>query len=246
MVRTLSAIAGVALAAGAASGAFLGVQLQTNASWNNAATTAINDGNQYRVVRMYAVFNSNDTVLSVGHNASTSGKFQLFQNNSAFYQSPFGNNFSPNSGLFGVAPALQWDTFISVGRLTNDAGDATSADPQFGFADQLPGAGQDTVNGGWFNSNPAGQQGQAQSIGGGQFATFLGQFTVKGQLATPTTSTIGSTIINETFFGNMVVFQGLPGGGTTEHVIQFVGVPAPGAAALLALAGLGAARRRRA
>jgi hypothetical protein len=246
MVRTLSVLAGVALAAGAAHGAFLGVQLQTNNSWNSAATTAINDGNQYRVVRMFAVFSAADTVLSVGHNVATSGRFQLFQNSSAFYQSNFGNNFSPNSGLFGVAPALQWDTFVSVGRLTNDAGDATSADPQFSFADQLPGTGQDTVNGGWFNSNPPSLQGQAQSIGGGQFATFLGQFTVRGQAVAPTTSTIGTSIVNETFFGNLVVFQQVPGGGTMEHVVQFVGVPAPGGVAVMGLVGLCAARRRRA
>lgn len=248
MVRALSAIAGAAIAAGAANAAFLGVQLQTNASWNTAATTAINDGNQYRVVRMFAIFNAADSVLSVGQTLTTSGQFALTQTGSSFYQSPFGTNFAPNSGLFGALPTLQWDTYVSIGRLTSSESiiDATSADPGFSFADERPGSGQDTVNGGWFNGNPSNGQGAAQALGGGQFGVFLGQFTVRNQILAPTTSAIGMSIVNETFDGDLAIFQAIPGGGTIEHRVQFIGVPAPGAASLLGLAGLAAVRRRRA
>lgn len=254
MIRKLSILAGLAVATGVASAAFTGLQLRTDPTWNAAATAAINDTNSYRVVRMYAQFsNTNDAVVSVGQTGA--GAFHLANNLSTFFQAVGGTNTSPNSGLFGPLPSVQWDTYVSVGRITNDSGDSTSPDASFAFVDVLPGAGQDTVNGGWFNSNPGNLQGRALQ-NGAIFETFLGQFTIKGLgFAPPTaTSTLPSvavggvdtaTLANSILAGEISVFQSIQGGGILTHTVTLT-VPTPSGMALFGMVGLLGARRRRA
>ncbi len=265
MIRTLSAAVVVAAASSAASAALVGIELRTDAAWDTAATTAINDLNpgdigDYTVVRMYAVFDDNtadDVVLSAGH-ASAGGADLGFglQNSSAyFYQDPFSGNTSPNSGLFGAggfAPSAEWDTFVSIGRTSQSPAvnpDTTSTDPSFAFLSEQggsPAGNQRFVQGGWFNSNPANIQGSPLLNGGtGLYETFLTQLTIRdfggsviGGLM------LGTTLENNVIEGELTIFTDSDG-GATPTTLNFVQVPTPGAAGLLGIAGLAAARRRR-
>lgn len=244
MLRLFSTVTGLAVATSVASAAFVGVQLRSDPAWSSAATAAINDGAQYKVMRMFAIFNdASDTVISVGQ-LSTSSDMHLANGATSFFQAPGGTNTSPNSGLFGPIPSVQWDTYISVGRLTSDLGDTTAIDGDFAFADVLPGAGQDTIKGGWFNSNPSNLQGRVTN-NAGTLETFLGQFTIKNLASASAASNIGTSVMNTAFNGELTIYQGLTGGGVNQYTVSFVAVPAPSTAALLGAVGLMSARRRR-
>ena len=157
-----------------------------------------------------------------------------------YFQSATGTGWLPSNlgGIFDT-PALRLaDSFVTIGGFAQDtllpeqapgAGSGTGLDPNFGGNSAVrPGA-----DAGWFNSSPPslnGQVGQVASAGGGLgLGVLIGRFSFDGDF-----DLIGSTL-------EVTWNQGL---GTPGEQGSFTVTPAPGAMALLGLAGLAGRRRR--
>jgi MYXO-CTERM domain-containing protein len=183
-------------------------------------------------VRVYAELDGGNRLDAVYGRS----EYQLYMNyhdGATAYQSSLGGPTSQsiNPAFFPLAPSLEWDSYVTIGSLysTDNALqsigiDWSGWDPAGGdmFAD----------NGTWFVT-PADVQGEAVDgkVLVAQFTTFAGA---------------GS--YDMTFSAG---FQGKDGAGETwqsGHSISITGadIPAPGAIALLGLAGLAGRRRRRA
>jgi len=200
------------------------------------------DGQSYAVIDAYIEFDSaDDTVLNIFNVDITN------VNGSAFHHNDF-NTLSGSPGAWNVTgtanlPALgvvpDNDSFVSVGFTPGtgpgSAGNTTALDPSFD-----PGTGGSIAfNAGWFNSNPPNLQGRADAD---TLRTWVARFVIEGTDSAETLS----------FAFNMGYNQGLGTGaqfayndGATrgpEILVDYV--PAPGAIALLGLAGLAGRRRR--
>ena len=142
---------------------------------------------------------------------------------SGFSQNAFGGWGTPNAALFAVFPSLVFDSFVTIGLL-DDAGNAM-LDIGIVWDDFAAGGNISTDNGTWFVT-PA--DAQASEVGG---RVLVGQFTVGD---------------SDHVFGSMN-FQGATAGGVVWNADGelFDTAPAPGALALLGLAGIAARRRRK-
>jgi hypothetical protein len=136
-----------------------------------------------------------------------------------FFQSDFaGGTWNPQ---FSTSSA---DSYVTIGGVTGFA-NSTSADPNWGGAGfTQPGIPN---NAGWFNSNPPNLQGKVDA----SLKTVIAQFTFASTAIQSFTSPI--TVSFNQGLGTPTVF------GTSTFT-----VPAPGAVALLGLAGLAGRRRR--
>lgn len=219
-------LAGVALAA------------PTGLYWESSSVTV--GGQEWCVGRLYLCYdNPADTLLNV-FNASISingGQFNHNDAQTAGANGPVGswsaNSFFPP--LFGN-PAI--DSFVTIGGTTSTVvanGNSTNFDPSFNG-----GAGS-TVSGGWFNGNPPNLQGKSGALPGqngtytllGQFVTSAGAGkTLSVSLKQTSNQGLGTPSYPQSEFSGLFEFCGP--------------VPAPGALALLGLAGLAGGRRRRA
>ncbi len=128
--RTLNLLVGIGgtlCVAGLASGAFVGVKI----------TGAQNPFNM-TVVRIYAEFDNieQDHMLAVAGTPDSPLYFRW--NNGDFYQHVFGSDTAPLENIVVAFPSLAFDTFVSIGRLTEtqSAPDTTQLSKGWpGFAD---------------------------------------------------------------------------------------------------------------
>ena len=170
-----------------------------------------------RVHDVYATFDSPaDLVLGV---TGLPGLPLEITTDGTFYQNPLGNDLSPNPALIAVHPSLAFDTFVTIGRMTS-AGDTTLLTPTW------PGFGPSSLStsfDGWVSAVP-----QGVPING---RVLLGRFTT----------------VNATTFSGQITVAGIADQLPFEEFVQFSHtVPLPGALALLGMAGVvGAPRRRR-
>ena len=157
-----------------------------------------------------------------------------------YFQSATGTGWLPNNlgGIFDNPAIRLADSFVTIGGFAQDtllpeqapgAGAGTGLDPNFGGNSALrPG-----TDAGWFNSSPPnlnGQVGQVAAAGGGlDLGVLIGRFSFDGDF-----DLIGSTL-------EVTWNQGIGTGGSQQ---AFTVTPAPGAMALLGLAGLAGRRRR--
>ena len=151
-----------------------------------------------------------------------------------YWQSYTGTGWLPNNlgGPFETDALLYADSYVSIGGYNGGdqpASDGTGLDPNFG-GNNAAGPGE---NAGWYNSDPGNPIGQMvypapTSTGLG---VFIGRFSMNGG----SFSMVGGT-------GDATWNQGL---GTDGAQGSFVIVPAPGALALIGMAGLAGRRRRR-
>ena len=150
----------------------------------------------------------------------------------SFYQNSFGGPLSTNcnAAFFPLAPSLQYDSFVTIGAVDstgNPFSNNALLDIGIDWSSFNAGGGMSTDNGSWFIT-PADDQGNP--IDG---RVLIAQFTVVG--------------------GTGDGYADLPGffnvqGSDDNGVFQEYGlnwVPAPGALALLGVAGLAGRRRRR-
>jgi hypothetical protein len=168
--------------------------------------------------QLNAVYGDADNPLSVD---STDG----------FYQNAFGGatSSSINPALYPAFPSLVYDSWATIGL--EDNVDNAMGDIGIDWAPFLAGGAIETNNGTWFTT-PA----DAQSLAGPEMRVMIAQLTTfKGPGP-------GSGVI----FGH-VSLQGKTAGGDTWVSLndQFAyALPAPGAMALLGLAGFAGRRRR--
>ncbi len=140
-----------------------------------------------------------------------------------FYQNAFGGWGTPNAALFAVFPELVFDSFVTIGLL-DDANDAMLS-IGIDYTDFEAGGNISTDNGTWF-ATPA--DAQVYEVNG---RVLVGQFTVGD---------------SDHVYGQMS-FQGKNADGSnwTADCVLFDTAPAPGALALLGLAGIATRRRRK-
>ncbi|MCH2140832.1 MAG: hypothetical protein MK100_07330 [Phycisphaerales bacterium] len=172
--------------------------------------------------RIDAVFGNSVGALSIGTADGMS-----------FYQNALGGptSTSINSAFFPLAPSLEWDTYVTIGAIDqagNPFGENKLLDIGIDWSAFEGGGDLETDNGSWFVT-PADPQGAEQAG-----LVFIGQFTV-----------IGGTGDGIADLTGQVSLQGKDADGNTWQELGVTWVPAPGALALLGVAGLAGRRRRR-
>ena len=173
-------------------------------------------GTTYRIYADVDAGGEVDAVYGDGDNALS------ISATTSFYQNGFGGYAPPSAALFSFFPSLEFDSFVTIGLL-DDAGDAM-LDIGIDWTD-FEGSGGSiwTDNGTWF-ATPA--DAQVQEVGG---RVLIAQFTTDGDV----NGTINLQGKNE----DLSNWNALG--------VEFTTVPAPGAIALLGLAGIAARRRRK-
>jgi MYXO-CTERM domain-containing protein len=161
------------------------------------------------------------------------GGLSIDTNGMSFYQNALGGPTSQaiNSAFFPLAPSLEWDSYVTVGALYADGtpfGNNALMDIGIDWASFESGGELATDNGSWF-CTPVDAQGEEQ---GGR--VLIGQFTVVGGTGNGYTDLLGQISI-----------QGKDADGVTFQELGATWVPAPGAIALLGLAGVCSRRRRK-
>ncbi len=248
----LAGVSSLAIAA-AASAAFTGFQ---------STTSIVNFGSvDYAVINVYAGFDVNTAKVVNVFNATISSTC-------TFVHQGGDTNWSPKPGDMGGAANAVADSFVTIGGNQaqggnpNLASNSTSADPNWGddgfFQAGIPALA------GWFNGNPPNNQGQALAVGGlAGFNTFVGRFVCVAKKILKTTTVDGQGNILSVEFSDTadtLSFKAnvtaTPTGNNGQSIKIFdyafilneqtVVIPAPGALALLGLAGLAGGRRRRA
>ena len=227
----------------------LGVTGMASASFVNfqvTSTNVTNSGQNLTVYSVFARFNGpTDTLLNAFNLASTSGAAAL----SGFWHkdlnSSNSNVLTQASGTWNPSQTgsatnnRPYDSYLTIGGQA--AGTNTSnADPSWvtgGNADSRSWGRPDLPNNGtlgWFNSNPPNLQGRVGTAPNTATDVRVGQFVLSqgDTVARTYTLTLG---YNDGVAGSSVQFAT----GTFS-----LGVPAPGAVALLGLAGLAGRRRR--
>jgi MYXO-CTERM domain-containing protein len=170
---------------------------------------------------------SGDTLLNV-YNWNTVGGA------ATYFQSFTGTGWFPTNlgGPFDTEALRCIDSFVTIGGVGPDAkqisgaGVGTGCDPNFGGNN----AAAPGVNAGWYNGSPPSLNGAVITYDNGVQGTLIGRFASLG----------GEFSLEGTGF-EATWCQGL---GTVGVQAGFTVVPAPGALALLGLAGLTGRRRR--
>ena len=187
-------------------------------------------GDSYRLyadldegARIDAVYGNAQGTLSIGLSSGGS-----------FYQNALGGptSTSINSAFFPLAPSVEWDSYVSIGALYQDGtpfGANNLNNIGIDWSNFESGGSLETDNGSWFVTPDDAQGGEYLG------SVFIGQFTIAGG------GDIGDII-------GQVNLQGKDADGNTWNEIgaTWIEIPAPGALALLGIAGLAGGRRRRA
>ena len=252
------------------SNCFVGsITLATTVAGANAAFLGITSTNyqvvdgshQYSVMDIYASFNGTfDKLVSYYGTSTNTGLVRTSLNgvwntgsaltptNGAAFAQASGTAWLPS----GSAETKDWDSFVTIGARRQDDSDAAIAkDPNFLNANTV---GASTIVGasnsaglyqgaGWFTGNPT----DIIALAG----TYADKRIMLGRFSVETTNMLTTDVLTIQFKGNvtMKVNGTSAGGGTTsqpffDQTFTYGFVPAPGAFALLGLAGLMVRRRR--
>ena len=198
-----------------------------------------------KLVNFYGTTTSDSLVRTSLNGNFNTGPSLVAGNGAAFAQAA-GTSWMPSIGAAGNA----WDSFVTIGARTQDAGAGVAADNYFTNATT---AGADTVAGGsyqgayegagWYTNAPTGNHVYAGTYA--DLRIMLGRFSVE------TTNLSATDVLTLQFKGNVTMrVNGLTAGAGTviqpsfNQTFTYGFVPAPGAVALLGLAGLVGSRRR--
>ncbi len=253
-MKTGMIAAGLGLAvSGVASAAFTGYTV--------TATNVTNSGQNLTRYEVFAVFNgATDTVLNVFNFQAQGGWGAHLDAGQGFWHK---DNSDYNGGVLSQAygtwaPQLTgsatqnrpFDSFLTIGGGAT-ATNSSSADPSWGLAGagdagwgvaQIPVANLTNANTlGWFNSSPPNNQGRVGNSpsGGAGFAAVPTGGVRIGQFILSQGDTAFRTYTLRTAYNN-----GAGGGVVFADGSFTLAIPAPGAIALLGLAGLAGRRRR--
>jgi len=268
MVRFALAGLGGAVFAGAASAAFLGIEIRED---KNIPQAAIDAGlpADTRVFNFYSKHSTDEEAdnltnvgLRAGQNVLIELNTTLNPNAEIFNLSDFPNSDigAPlDAGLLGNTPAAQLaqvESFVSIGLKSDPTGgtDGTTGDPDFGTGGFLT----TSVVGGWFVTGLPSQGVPVFNSEKGEFEVFFMQLAVTGlepggtvfQGAPDDPSASENShfdALSSIFLGNFDVFPQEAGVNPDQRTQIIIGeIPTPGALAVFGAAGLVAARRRRA
>jgi hypothetical protein len=208
---------GATLAAGtAANAAFQGL------TWENyvGAGWVANGFSGLSAWRIYADFDSPDDFL-VSVFGSPDNPMSVSSSDGMFFNSAVANSLTAPMPLTPAIWSNQWDTYVTIG-LDTAIGDATGTSP--GFETEVGGLMGDftTSNAAWFIT-PVDPQGDA--------GNYAGNDVLIAQFVTADTAYAMGTV--------SLQFE-----GGVQALDQTFATPAPGALALLGLAGLAGRRRR--
>ena len=244
LISSAIAFATSSLTVGAAHASFVGL---TSVNYE-----LVDGSSRYSVIDVYAEFSGayDKLVNHYGNSGSTS----LVR--SALNGTLDGIGFAQASGSgwlpSGAASGSAWDSFVTIGsRSQADAASLVSADPYFLNATT---AGAGTVSGGsnsqgtfigagWYTGSPT-----AAHVYAGTYADkriMLGRFAIE-------TTGLGATdVVSLRYKGNLTMRVGGTSAGSgsvlqsgVDQTFTYGFVPAPGAVALMGLAGLLGRRRR--
>jgi MYXO-CTERM domain-containing protein len=185
-------------------------------------------------VRLYADVDAGDRLDAVYGNSDNSFMIGMLDGASTYQNATYGGPTSKsiNSAFFAIVPSLEWDSYVTIGCLYSDGtpfGNNALQDIGIDWAGFEAGGDVSSDNGTWFVT-PADAQGG--EMGG---RVLIAQFSIYS----------GSGDYDMAFSAG---FQGKNADGVTwsdSADVMITGVPAPGALALLGLAGIAGRRRRR-
>ncbi len=243
-LKSLTVLTGIGCTlalAGQAQAIYLGMNVEKYAVVNIG-------GINHDVWRVYVNFsNPGDQLISVGGSPNL-GPLTVESRNaldngagSAFYNNALGNDRPPSQADINSDPTLAWDSFYTIGLTVADQGPFGD---QMAIAPGTPSLLGTTVtiaNGGWYATPtilvPA-EIDNPQTLAG-----FAGD----GDLASRVIAMQLTTVSGGNVRGNVVLSyrDALNVDGTTIGGQTFNSFPAPGALALLGVAGLISSRRRR-
>ena len=197
------------------------------ADYTGLSYTAVNNGNDTWTQRMYAEFSAATDELDAVFGDAENPLFITSGGN--FYHNPFGGATSAdiNPALYTAFPSLVLDSWVTIG-LEDQVGN-NMLNIGIDWSDFENNGGDIYIdNGTWFATPD-----DPQVLAGADLHVMIGQFTMYG------TDTHVSGVINiQGKAGDFVTFQ--------ERDIMFdFALPAPGALALLGLAGVASRRRRK-
>lgn len=238
-VKTVSALAGL--------GGAMILSTSANAAYQGLVvlkhTTVTLPAGTFDSYRVYAKFSdAGDYLLAVSgspllgtmtiqnRNAGNTGAGTGFFN-------PAGTNSAPV--ITGYSPAaFTWETFVTIGGPVYSAANITGLSPN--FPEFAPGTQYQTGDASWFATGPTTQGSAANGIAlaGGGFGVMMMQLTVA--TGENVRGTVAVTYLNNTGLAGTTSFS------STNQTFDSFGIPAPGAFALLGVAGLVGSRRRRA
>ena len=227
----IAALGGVMFIAAGANAAFVGV------GWSEVDNTNAGAESIDRTIDVWAEFDhSLDELNAVA--GTVLNRLSISVIGGTFYQQAFGTDNAPGSALVAAFPSLAFDTFVTIGALVDDS--ATTLTPGWpGFGASELGGSQDLNNDGQADGDnmvwsvtPETPQGIAGNSAGNRVV-----------LARLSANAFGPAGVD--FEGSFSI-QGFADGNLLAEDVAFSTVPAPGALALLGLAGLAGTRRRRA
>jgi MYXO-CTERM domain-containing protein len=222
-------------------------------AWQSVENNGLGDnpttGDTYRLVAMMDMGDRLDAV------AGNETQGLSLTSNGYFYQNALGGptSTSINSGFFPLAPSLEWDSYVTIGALyaNGDPFDDNGLNNiGVDWADFEAGGDLYTQNGTWFVT-PDMPQGEAmaheglwaddgmggQTYIGTSYGVLIAQVTVEGLSGDGPAGTFSALLQGKLANGD--TWQG----STSDF--SYGGIPAPGALALLGLAGIAGRRRRR-
>jgi MYXO-CTERM domain-containing protein len=228
--------------AGAVAG--LAITSMATAGYEGMAFEIVRDGDEGRTYRLYAMMSDGDRLDAVAGNGQTS--LNLTSVN-GFYQDGAGGptSLAINSNFFEFVPSMEWDSYVTVGALYADGtpfGSNGMNDVGMDFSGFEAGGDLSTNNGTWFVTPDLEQGNAIMHDNLGASGNDSGYGVLIAQVTTTTTGGIDG------YFSGLL--QGKDAAGDTWQAtpsdFAYGGIPAPGALALLGLAGIAGRRRRRA
>jgi hypothetical protein len=204
-------------------------------------------GTYDKLVNFYGTSTSTSLVRT-GLNGSLNAGASFTPANKVGFAQAAGTGWMPSTGAAGIA----WDSFVTIGERTQDGANGLIAADGYFTNGNVTGAetvaGGSTSQGayagaGWYTTSPTGSHVYAGTYG--DLRIMLGRFAVE------TTNLAATDVLTLQFKGNVSMrINGLSAGAGTivqpsfDQTFTYGFVPAPGAIAVVSLAGLARRRRR--